>query len=212
MSVHSTSVQNPYIDSTDHSSTTISTDPSGTWTFSEASDEENLKNPKNPQNPQYPKFSNPTETKEKQVQITSDVSILSPPVRTDPCTDIRTDRDTDHRTDRNCTDSRTDPKTGFVRESSPWSIGEGKGEEEKWRALKGYEKWNIDLKNLYLGRKIASGTYGRVYLGMYGNRDVAAKILRGGEEIEEEEREKMEKQFKQEVAISWELPRNLLSS
>ncbi|GAB2270588.1 Serine/threonine-protein kinase sty46 [Dionaea muscipula] len=58
------------------------------------------------------------------------------------------------------------------------------------------EDWEIDRKLLKIGEKIASGSCGDLYSGVYGDQDVAIKLFRA-----EHLTEASEEEFAQEVAI-----------
>ncbi|CAI5515617.1 unnamed protein product [Closterium sp. Naga37s-1] len=73
------------------------------------------------------------------------------------------------------------------------------GAENTWRALEGHEDKFVELQRLFVGPKFATGTYGRLYQGLYEGQDVAIKILRPPDS--EGEAEKLAHQFKQEVDL-----------
>ncbi|CAI7891299.1 unnamed protein product [Closterium sp. NIES-53] len=77
--------------------------------------------------------------------------------------------------------------------------GRAGGAENTWRALEGHEDKFVDLQRLFVGPKFATGTYGRLYQGLYEGQDVAIKILRPPDS--EGEAEKLAHQFKQEVDL-----------
>ncbi|GJP30899.1 hypothetical protein CLOM_g7303 [Closterium sp. NIES-68] len=77
--------------------------------------------------------------------------------------------------------------------------GGGGGAENAWRALEGHEDKFVELQKLFVGPKFATGTYGRLYQGLYEGQDVAIKILRPPDS--EGEAEKLAHQFKQEVDL-----------
>ncbi|GLT86041.1 hypothetical protein SLE2022_042040 [Rubroshorea leprosula] len=60
----------------------------------------------------------------------------------------------------------------------------------------GTDVWEIDMKHLKFEKKVASGSYGDLYKGVYCSQDVAIKVLKP-ERINSE----MEKEFAQEVFI-----------
>ncbi|XP_013604103.1 PREDICTED: serine/threonine-protein kinase HT1-like isoform X3 [Brassica oleracea var. oleracea] len=60
----------------------------------------------------------------------------------------------------------------------------------------GTDVWEINLKQLKFGHKIASGSYGNLYKGTYLSQEVAIKILKP-ERLDSE----LEKEFSQEVFI-----------
>eukprot|EP01018_Ginkgo_biloba_P002386 Gb_17742 [translate_table: standard] len=65
------------------------------------------------------------------------------------------------------------------------------------------EDWEIDLKKLALKGKIAQGTFGTVYRGIFDGQDVAVKLLDWGEEQTKTEGEvaAVRASFRQEVAV-----------
>uniref|UniRef100_A0A0D6QS98 non-specific serine/threonine protein kinase n=1 Tax=Araucaria cunninghamii TaxID=56994 RepID=A0A0D6QS98_ARACU len=65
------------------------------------------------------------------------------------------------------------------------------------------EEWEIDLKKLVLKGKIAQGTFGAVYRGVFDGQDVAVKLLDWGEEETKTQAEvaAMRAAFRQEVAV-----------
>ncbi|CAA6666739.1 unnamed protein product [Spirodela intermedia] len=73
-------------------------------------------------------------------------------------------------------------------------------EESALKALQiptdGTDVWEIDVKQLKFGDKVASGTYGDLYRGSYCSQDVAIKVLKP-ERINKE----MQREFAQEVYI-----------
>ncbi|XP_057844332.2 serine/threonine-protein kinase STY13 isoform X1 [Cryptomeria japonica] len=73
-------------------------------------------------------------------------------------------------------------------------------EKESKRAK---EEWEIDLKKLVLKGKIAQGTFGAVYRGVFDGQDVAVKLLDWGEEQTKTaaEIDAVRTAFRQEVAV-----------
>ena len=69
---------------------------------------------------------------------------------------------------------------------------------EEWKAVKGAEDKFLCLKDLKVGRRFASGSSGRVYLGTYKDQEVAVKILRPP--ASDKDRDKLEAEFLQEVS------------
>lgn len=72
--------------------------------------------------------------------------------------------------------------------------------------LEGFEECAIDLSQLYVGRRFAEGTFGKLYQGVYRRQDVAVKILKLPDIIEGDRenqrlRELVAKQFWQETAM-----------
>ncbi|KAH9300689.1 hypothetical protein KI387_012272, partial [Taxus chinensis] len=65
------------------------------------------------------------------------------------------------------------------------------------------EEWEIDLKKLVLKGKIAQGTFGAVYRGVFDGQDVAVKLLDWGEEESKTAAEvvAVRAAFRQEVAV-----------
>lgn len=70
---------------------------------------------------------------------------------------------------------------------------------QDWRPVPGVEDRFLDLKELYVGRRFASGASGRLYEGKYRGREVAVKILRTP--ASETDRKKLDSEFKQEVSL-----------
>lgn len=70
-------------------------------------------------------------------------------------------------------------------------------------AMRPKEEWEIDLKELVLKGKIAQGTFGAVYRGVFGGQDVAVKLLDWGEEETNTQAKvvAMRTAFRQEVAV-----------
>ncbi|KAG0491356.1 hypothetical protein HPP92_004754 [Vanilla planifolia] len=62
------------------------------------------------------------------------------------------------------------------------------------------EEWMADLSQLFIGNKFASGSHSRIYRGIYKQRAVAVKMVRIPEQ-DEKTRERLEKQFRSEVAF-----------
>jgi predicted unusual protein kinase regulating ubiquinone biosynthesis (AarF/ABC1/UbiB family) len=60
----------------------------------------------------------------------------------------------------------------------------------------GASEWEIDVKLLKFGNKVASGSYGDLYRGTYCSQDVAIKVLKP-ERINVD----MQREFAQEVYI-----------
>ncbi|KAJ4768462.1 Protein kinase [Rhynchospora pubera] len=62
------------------------------------------------------------------------------------------------------------------------------------------EQWTVDLSQLYVGHRFASGAYSKLYHGIYKDKQVAVKFMRqpDGEENEEVSA-RIEKQFTREV-------------
>jgi hypothetical protein len=60
----------------------------------------------------------------------------------------------------------------------------------------GTDVWEINLKHLKFGHKIASGSYGDLYKGTYCSQEVAIKVLKP-ERLDSD----LEKEFAQEVFI-----------
>ncbi|KAL9275839.1 Serine/threonine-protein kinase STY46-like protein [Drosera capensis] len=84
--------------------------------------------------------------------------------------------------------------------SSPTSeheqIGSGYKTEHVEIPNDGTDVWEIDLKHLKLGTKVASGSYGDLYKGTYCSQEVAVKILKA-ERINTD----LQEEFAQEVFI-----------
>lgn len=67
-------------------------------------------------------------------------------------------------------------------------------------AVEEAEEWMVDLSELFLGHKFASGAHSRLYLGKYKDSAVAVKILRKPDDNEEISR-RLERQFRCEVNV-----------
>ncbi|KAL8162738.1 hypothetical protein V2J09_014227 [Rumex salicifolius] len=69
------------------------------------------------------------------------------------------------------------------------------------------EEWEIDLASLELRYVVANGTYGTIYRGNYGDKDVAVKVLDWGEDgmSTAAETAALRTSFKQEVAVWYKL-------
>lgn len=67
-------------------------------------------------------------------------------------------------------------------------------------AVEEAEDWMVDLSELFLGPKFASGAYSRLHLGKYKDAAVAVKILRKPDDNEEIAR-RLERQFRSEVNV-----------
>lgn len=68
------------------------------------------------------------------------------------------------------------------------------------KAVLSAENWMIDLSQLFLGERFASGTYSRIYRGKYVDTPVAVKVIRQPDE-DALLAERLEKSFLQEVTI-----------
>lgn len=77
-----------------------------------------------------------------------------------------------------------------------WSKSEAESSRPK-------EEWEIDLASLNLRYVFARGTYGTIYRGTYGDKDVAVKVLDWGEDgmITAAEAASLRASFQQEVAV-----------
>ncbi|KAJ4973501.1 hypothetical protein NE237_006675 [Protea cynaroides] len=64
----------------------------------------------------------------------------------------------------------------------------------------GEEEWSVDLSQLFIGRKFASGRHSRIYRGIYRQRDVAIKLISHTEE-DEKLAVLLEKQFTSEITL-----------
>ncbi|KAK8948848.1 Serine/threonine-protein kinase HT1 [Platanthera zijinensis] len=79
-------------------------------------------------------------------------------------------------------------------------------------AVETEEKWRVDLSELYLGARFASGAHSRLYHGRYKNQPVAVKIIR----IPDDEEDgvmgaRLEKQFARETTfLSYLSHRNVI--
>ncbi|XP_078441729.1 serine/threonine-protein kinase STY46-like isoform X2 [Wolffia australiana] len=76
------------------------------------------------------------------------------------------------------------------------SAVEEKGLEPVQIPTDGTDVWELDVKQLKFGDKIASGTYGDLYKGTYCSQDVAIKVLKPDRITKD-----MQKEFAQEVYI-----------
>ncbi|KAL9237644.1 hypothetical protein vseg_012168 [Gypsophila vaccaria] len=65
------------------------------------------------------------------------------------------------------------------------------------------EEWEIDLSKLVMKHCVARGTFGSVYRGMYGDQDVAVKLLDWGEDgmATASDAASLRASFQQEVAV-----------
>lgn len=66
------------------------------------------------------------------------------------------------------------------------------------------EEWMIDMSQLLIGTKFASGTYSRLYHGIYKQRPVAVKVMRQPDE-DDAVATSLEKQFTAEVKLLFRL-------
>lgn len=62
------------------------------------------------------------------------------------------------------------------------------------------EEWMADLSQLFIGNKFASGAHSRIYRGIYKQQAVAVKMVRLPDQ-DEQNRNRLEEQFKSEVAF-----------
>lgn len=69
----------------------------------------------------------------------------------------------------------------------------------KWRPVDGLEDRYLNLKEITLGRRFASGASGRLYHGKYRGSDIALKILRPPKN--EQDKKKLDSEFKHEVSL-----------
>ncbi|CAL0316916.1 unnamed protein product [Lupinus luteus] len=72
---------------------------------------------------------------------------------------------------------------------SPGAAIKGEGEGE----------WSADMSQLFIGSKFASGRHGRIYRGVYKQRDVEIKLI--SEQEDEDLAVFLEKQFTYEVSL-----------
>lgn len=79
-------------------------------------------------------------------------------------------------------------------------------------AVETEEKWRVDLSELYLGARFASGAHSRLYHGRYKNQPVAVKIIRTPDEEEDGGMAaRLEKQFARETTfLSYLSHRNVI--
>lgn len=66
------------------------------------------------------------------------------------------------------------------------------------------EEWITDMSQLFIGTKFASGTYSRLYHGIYKQRPVAVKVMRQPDE-DDTVATSLEKQFTAEVTLLFRL-------
>eukprot|EP00250_Pteridium_aquilinum_P015588 c22657_g1_i1 orf=232-1950(-) len=87
----------------------------------------------------------------------------------------------------------------YMTRALSWSdhLSNANGNE---RAVLSAENWMIDLSQLFLGERFASGTYSRIYHGMYRESPVAVKVIRQPDE-DGFLADRLEKSFMQEVTI-----------
>ncbi|KAJ7566248.1 hypothetical protein O6H91_02G094200 [Diphasiastrum complanatum] len=99
-------------------------------------------------------------------------------------------------------------------ESSDEPIEEGRGNVVKravsWsqyfdgsggdKAVEAPKHWMVDMSQLFLGQKFATGTYSRLYHGFYEEKEVAVKMMRPPDE-DEEVAGRLERQFHHEVSL-----------
>lgn len=67
-------------------------------------------------------------------------------------------------------------------------------------AVEKAEDWMVDLSDLFLGHKFASGAYSRIYLGKYKDSAVAVKMLRKPDN-DEKISNRLDRQFNAEVNV-----------
>ncbi|KAL5203092.1 hypothetical protein ABZP36_014044 [Zizania latifolia] len=88
-----------------------------------------------------------------------------------------------------------------TRRASSWPRNYDNG-VAKIVALDILERWTIDRSQLLIGQRFASGTYSRLFHGIYNEQPVAVKFIRQPDEEEDAElAAKLEKQFTAEVTI-----------
>lgn len=68
------------------------------------------------------------------------------------------------------------------------------------QAVETARDWMIDMSQLFLGHRFATGTYSRLYHGFYKQKAVAVKVIRAPEE-DEALSSRLDKQFSLEVAL-----------
>ncbi|XP_002970062.2 serine/threonine-protein kinase HT1 [Selaginella moellendorffii] len=68
------------------------------------------------------------------------------------------------------------------------------------KAVERSEEWVVDMTQLFLGHKFASGAHSRLYHGIYKGKAVAVKVMRQPEEDEEVSR-MVDRQFAHEVSL-----------
>jgi serine/threonine protein kinase len=61
------------------------------------------------------------------------------------------------------------------------------------------DNWIVDMSQLFLGHKFATGNYSRLYHGIYKDQEVAVKVIRQPEDAEEKAAT-LDRQFVQEVS------------
>ncbi|KAG6494814.1 hypothetical protein ZIOFF_042575 [Zingiber officinale] len=76
----------------------------------------------------------------------------------------------------------------------------------KVNAIETSEEWMVDLSQLYLGNRFASGAHSKLYHGIYKNQPVAVKIIRQPDADDDDDENglmaaRLEKQFTREVTL-----------
>ncbi|WOL12392.1 serine/threonine-protein kinase HT1-like [Canna indica] len=74
--------------------------------------------------------------------------------------------------------------------------------EGKVNAVETHEEWMVDLSQLYLGLRFASGAHSKLYHGIYKDQAVAVKMIRQPDDDENGQlAARLEKQFTREVTL-----------
>ncbi|XP_072995894.1 serine/threonine/tyrosine-protein kinase HT1-like [Typha latifolia] len=111
------------------------------------------------------------------------------------------DKTREHRTSASFPSRSTSPLRDMLkgRKDTSWAryFDHGGG---RVAALETTEKWNVDLSNLYLGLRFASGAHSRLYHGIYKDQPVAVKVIRQPDDDDYGiMAARLEKQFTREV-------------
>ncbi|KAJ7549108.1 hypothetical protein O6H91_07G040200 [Diphasiastrum complanatum] len=96
-----------------------------------------------------------------------------------------------------CLSMEEDRKTQHSRAAS-WSEYFNNSGGEK--AVEVAESWMVDMSELFLGHRFASGAYSRLYHGIYKGQEVAVKLLRQPDKVKEIA-QRLDRQFIQEVTL-----------
>ncbi|KAJ7527007.1 hypothetical protein O6H91_16G031700 [Diphasiastrum complanatum] len=94
-------------------------------------------------------------------------------------------------------------KALVVKRAASWSqYLDGSGGE---RAVEAAEHWMVDMSQLFLGQKFATGSYSRLYHGLYRGKEVAVKLMRPPDE-DEQIALRLERQFRHEFLAACRKP------
>jgi len=97
---------------------------------------------------------------------------------------------------------RTPSKLKINSRTSSWPGRNVDSGLAKVAALEILERWTVDRSELLIGHRFASGTYSRLFHGIYKEQPVAVKFIRQPDDGEDDELSaKLEKQFTSEVTI-----------